>query len=403
MCVFMMRPLCLMNDPRKIRHIFPYDPRQLGQTFERWAESQLERWPLAAVQESRLSAVSTVHVIGPQRRTRRAWAFDIVENLSLTSGPRWRDWGDDWSTSLERTLARLGPDDVCVIHLNGYAAARLAHRAARRSRVVIVFHGRGLGPFDEHLSTADRLVVLREDAADELLARGARPGQVAVLRPSVDRSRFCPEAHPTEHEPLQLGFVGRLEPSKGVLEIPLVLARFAASGVAAHAQLVGPVSTEQRAAFDEAAKRAGVLDRVEILGELPGANLAERMRSWALLLLPSYTEGHPLVALEACASALPVAAIAGVLPAELERRPGVSVSSRERYPELVSGLLSDARRAPADPWVQGHEAAAAEWDALLSGLPPWQMRPIPRAPRLGRARRLRPPRRFARAVLRRRA
>lgn len=326
----------------------------------------------------------------------------IAEHPSLASGPRFRDWGDDWSLGLGRALARLGAEDVCVIHLNDYAAARLAQRSACRSRIVIVFHGRGLGGFDEHLATAERLVVLRANAAEELCASGARPGQVVVHAPSVDRSRFLHDggAMPTD-DPVRLGFVGRLERSKGVLEIPEVLARLAAEGFPARAELAGPYEREQRAALEEAAVRAGVRECVEILGELTGADLARRMREWRLLLLPSYTEGHSITALEACACRVPVAAVEGVLPAELERRPCISSAPRERYAELVLRLLGEGRRPPPADWVRGHDAAAADWDALLAGLP---ARPAPVRPavsRLGRARRLRPPRRLARAVLRR--
>lgn len=391
-----------MTDPRRVLHVFPYDPRHLGQTFARWVPAQLERWPLAAVRLSRLADRTSVHVIGPRAHRVAAFPLEIVEHPSLTAGPRWRDWGDDWSLGLGRTLAGLGPADVCVIHLNDYAAARLAQRAAHRSRVVIVFHGRGTGRFDAHLASADRLVVLREDAADELRRRGARPGRVTVLPPSVDRSRFSPPAgRVVEEAPARLGFVGRLEASKGVLELPAVLRRLAAADVPARVELVGPSDARQRQDLERAAARAGVMDRIELVGELPGAELAQRMQTWRLLLLPSHTEGFSLVALEACAAGLAVAAVAGVLPAEFERERCVDVSPREHYPDLVLRLLADGRRPPRADWVRGHEQAAVEWDELLAGLPPWRARERPVVSRLRRLRRLRPPRRIAKAVLRR--
>lgn len=391
-----------MTTPRRILHVFPYDPRQLGQTFERWAEAQLERWPLAAVSLSAHASRTSVHVVGPRGRRLAAGPLEVVEHRALASGPRHRDWGDDWSASLGRALAGLGSEDVCVIHLNDYAAARFAQRAARRSRVVIVFHGRGLGDYDEHLATADHLVVLREDAAAELRARGATASRITVLPPSVDRSRFSAgDDVATLGEPARLGFIGRLEASKGVQEIPLVLARLAGEGISARAELAGPFIGRQRAALEQAAARAGVGEQIEILGELPAARLAARMREWRLLLLPSHTEGHSIVALEACSCRLPVAAVEGVLPAELERRPAVSVVARERYPELVLGLLRDGRRPPCDGWVRDHQRAGAEWDDLLDRLPAWEPRERVAVSRLRRLRRLRIPRRVARAVLRR--
>lgn len=388
-----------MSAPRRVCHVFPYDPRHLGLCFPRWAASQLERWPLAAVCESRWASHSSAHVIGPRARRLPAPPLEVLAHRSLSSGPVWRDWGDDWSPGLGRKLARLEADDVCVIHLNDYPAARLAQLAASRCRVVIVFHGRGLGRFDHHLASAERLVVLRSDAAAALLQSGARHEQVVLLAPSVDRRRFAAVTpdRPDDERPL-LGFVGRLERSKGVLELPGVLARLQAQGIAARVELAGSFSADQRDELIEAALTAGVQDGLELLGELPGEELAERMRRWRLLLLPSHTEGHSIVALEACVGRLPVAAVEGVLPAELERRPAIAVAPREDYPALVERLLAEERRPPADDWVRSHKRAAAEWDALLEALPgPGTRAGLPPVSR----RRLQPPRRLARRPLRR--
>ena len=367
---------------RRVAHVFPYDPRQLGQDFERWSSSQLARWPLAAVARSQHVAATTVHVIGPRSRRLPRPPLEIVEHRSLASGPRVREWGDDWSRSLGRALAGLGPDDACVIHLNDYPAARLAQRAAARTRVVLVFHGRGLGRLDEHVRTADRLVVLREDAADVLRAAG----EVTVMTPSVDRSRFHPAERAAGERERVLGFVGRLEESKGVRELPAVVR--AVPGV--RIEVVGAGTPEQRAAL--------AVDGIELLGELPVEAVAEQLRTWRLLLLPSYTEGYPLTALEACASRVPVAAVEGVLPAELTARPGVAVAKRDRYAALVAELLDDAHRPPPADWIPTHEDAAAVWDELIESLPPWRDRPRPVVPRLARTRRLRPLRRVVRRV-----
>lgn len=384
-------------------HVFPYDPRHLGQDFQLWAEAQAQRWPLAPVQRSALAARSSVHVIGPQARRARAGSLEVVEHRALMCGPRYRDWGDDWSLGLERTLGDLGADDACVIHLNDYPAARMAQRAAWRSRVVLVFHGRGIGRVDDHVDGAHGLVVLRREARDELCAGGADPARISVLVPSVDRSLFRPADHVAEQGPIRLGFVGRLERSKGVLEVPAVLRALSDAGFDAGAELAGAFTARQRADLDAEAERREVLGRLELLGELPAERLASRMRQWQLLLMPSYTEGYSIVAQEACASRVPVAAVSGVLPAELESRPGVHAARRERYPELVVEMVQSGGRAPEAGWVPGHDEGAAAWDALLERLPPWAPRRRPVVSRLRRARRLRPPRRLARRVLKRRS
>lgn len=356
----------------KIAHVFPYDPRQLGQTFERWVASQLERWPLAAVACSELAPATTVHVIGP--RSRRSGI--VVEHRSLSSGPRLRSWGDDRSLSLERAIRGLGPDDACVIHLNDYRAARLVQQAAERTRVVLVFHGRGLRGWEQ----ADRLAVLHQDAAGAI---GAPADRIAVLTPSVARERFEPAASLPAGPPV-LGFVGRIERSKGVFELPGVLAHLQDARV----ELAGPRTGEPHALL-AAAREAGVADRLELLGELEPDALAARMRTWRAVLLPSWSEGFALTALEACSARLPVVAVAGVVPTELEERPGVVTGARDRYPALVAEALVAERPPPAD-WVLTHEQAGAAWDELLRSLPPWRERPPQSFAQLEGLRRLRP-------------
>lgn len=356
----------------RVAHVFPYDPRHLGQTFERWSAAQLERWPLAAVLRSELAPATTVHVIGPRgRRT-----ANVVEHRSLSSGPRLRYWGEDRSRSLERAIRALGPDDVCVIHLNDYPAARRVQQAAARTRVVLVFHGRGLRGWEE----ADRLAVLHRDAA---VATGAPPDRVTVLTPSVEKGRFVPAAAPPAGPPV-LGFVGRLERSKGVFDLPGVLAHLPEARIEAAGPLVG-----EPEALLAAARDAGVADRLELLGELEPDALAARMRTWRAVLLPSWSEGFPLTALEACSARLPVVAVEGVPPVELTSRRCVLVGARDRYPELVADALA-LERPPAADWVLSHEQAGAAWDELLRALPPWRERPPQTFPRLEGLRRLRP-------------
>jgi len=356
----------------RVAHVFPYDPRHLGQTFERWAASQIERWPLAAVARSEFAQTTTVHVIGP--RSRRA-GF-VTEHRSLSSGPRWRFWGEDRSLSLERTIHRLGPKDACVIHLNDYRAARLVQNAAERTRVVLVFHGRGLRGWE----AGDRLAVLHRRAAEELAAPAV---SIVVMTPSIDRECFSPAAALPAGLPV-LGFVGRAERSKGVFELPAVLAHLPEARI----EVVGPPAGEPEALL-AAAREAGVADRLELCGELAPDALAARMRTWRAVLLPSFSEGFPLTGLEACSARLPVVAVDGVLPAELSSRVGVTTGPRDRYPELVAEALAGERPPEAD-WVLAHEQAAVTWDELLRSLPAWQPRSAHKFARLEGLRRLRP-------------
>lgn len=378
-------------------HVFPYHTRHLGLTPADWAAGQLQRWPLAAVARSRLADRSTVHVIGPRGALPQGLPLKVTVHQSATSGPKWRDWGDDRSATLERALRRLGPDDVAVIHLNDYSAARLAHRAARRTRSVLVFHGRGTGNYDNHVACASRLVVLRQDAADELRVKGAADDAPVVLRPTVDRSRFFPPPTNAFRE-MAVGFVGRVEPGKGVLELPAVLAFLRERQVQVHLELVGSVREMDHPVLRDAIDSAGVGNALSLVGEKSPAEVADLMRRWRLLLLPSYSEGFSLVVTEALACGLPVAAISGVLPPELEAEPLVATTDRQSYAELVNRLLVAPLATGAPAWVRDHADGGKDWDELLDTLAPFSGCGPVQIDQWGRLRRVRPLRRAVRAL-----
>ncbi len=376
--------------PDHIAHVFPYDARHLSQSWDEWVTSQFNRWPLAAIAESRLAAKSSVHVIAPVAGMRVMNGLTVRAHRSRFSGPSFREWGDDWSRGLESHLGSLRPNDVVVIHLGGHPAASLAQRAAATARVVVVYHGVGLGSSRAHSAEADLLVVLRDDLADSLVRRGARPDQVRILKPSIDTSVFVPTQTPFDEASPVLGFVGRGTAEKDWTAVPEALAAAVAEGFDASAELVGPASSVQIAALMSVASQLGVGDRLDVVGPLPATEVAARMRRWRLLLLPSVGEGYGLVVLEAASSRLPVIARRGALAAELVSWSGVHVTERATFGTEVVRVLLDQNRPPPASWVRNHTEAGAEWDSILDSIGCWRPRILPPRQSLRRALRLTP-------------
>lgn len=311
-----------------------------------------------------------------------------------------RDWGADWSSSLAHHLQSLGPADVCVLHMGGHEVLARLHYEAAGTRVVVVFHGANVGDWHASVSEAELSVVLRRETADLLRDLGARPGQIAMLQPSVNRKLFRP---PTREASLRvtetLGFVGRVDASKGAFEIPEAIRQARAAGHLVQAELVGPCSRSQRMRIRAACEAAGVEPFVRVLGTLTSAGVAERMRTWRLLLAPSHSEGYGIVVLEACASGLPIAAVSGVFGADLVDRAGVETAERARYAELVVRMLEHQRHPVSSDWIPDHDDAARKWDEILGDLPEWSPKSIPSYPWLSRLANIRPIRTRLRPLL----
>jgi glycosyltransferase involved in cell wall biosynthesis len=268
---------------------------------------------------------------------------------------------------------------VVVVHLEGYAAARLALRYSHGARCVLVLHGRGTGGLDEH-SAADLSIVLNDAARAALENDGVPDHRLRSMVPSIDRALFRPDGRPEVSAPT-LGYVGRLEGTKGAFDLPAVVRGLA--DLDARLECVG-------SALDTAASESTAFAGlpIELTGELPAGEVAARMRGWSVLVLPSYTEGMPLVALEALCSGVPVVAVEGVLPQTLATKRGVWVGPREGLTDRVRAALNSDRTVDAD-WIPGHEQGGAAWDDVFDALPAWRPRPRPSArPLAGRLGRL---------------
>lgn len=108
-----------------------------------------------------------------------------------------------------------------------------------------------------------------------------------------------------EERPAQVGYFGRLDPKKGILNfvraIPLVLkdmpsVNFVVSGT-------GPL----RKRIMEEARCIGVLDKVKFVGFIDEDELVTFYNQLKLLVLPTYDDGVPEVVKEAMACGTPVA------------------------------------------------------------------------------------------------
>jgi glycosyltransferase involved in cell wall biosynthesis len=166
------------------------------------------------------------------------------------------------------------------------------------------------------LDEAAGVYVCNQAAGQILRGKGFR-GVLDVLPLGVDVERFTPAAWRSGREPsreLEVGYVGRLTPEKGVD----VLLRAAAGNPRWRVRIVGdgPV----RAGLERLAGELGVADRSRFVAPLDHAHLPHLYRELDVLAVPSlptrrWVEQFCRVAVEAMASGVPIVASAsGSLP-----------------------------------------------------------------------------------------
>jgi glycosyltransferase involved in cell wall biosynthesis len=220
-------------------------------------------------------------------------------------------------------LRRLRADVLCS---NGYKPNLVGLLAARRAGVpvVAVSHGWTAATWKVQLNEAldrlvlrwvDRVVCVSESQAVRVRRAGVAPGRVAVIRNAVQPDAFGPP-EPADRACLEalfaspprrlVGAAGRLSPEKGFG----VLVEAAAAVTRADPDVGfvlfgdGPL----REALARQVAQRGLTGKFVLAGFC--TDLGRFLPHCDLLALPSYTEGLPVIVLEAFAAGVPVVATA---------------------------------------------------------------------------------------------
>ncbi|GAB6859004.1 glycosyltransferase [Microbacterium xylanilyticum] len=193
--------------------------------------------------------------------------------------------------------------------------------------------------------------------AGEILERKGLRGPAVLIPLGVDMADFSPRPRDTPSDVPVIGYVGRLEPNKGVS----VLLRSAALRDGWRVEITG--DGPQRQELQRLAADLGIEDRVSFRGFAQGAALAEAYRRLDVVVVPSlpwpgWREQFCRVAVEAMASGVPVVASStGAIPDVVDRA-GVLVPPDD--PDALAAGVDEA--LDPDRWralrAEGLERAA---------------------------------------------
>ncbi len=278
------------------------------------------------------------------------------------------------------------------LHPQGTAAANAARALGRPA--VLTAHGTDVARFDgpggayyrthslAAARAAARVICVSGAMRDRLADLGVAAERLVVIPNGVDLERFTPRERAAaraeiaaalgpavaggERGPL-LVFAGELLPVKQVdrlLRAVKELAAGAAAPLRVALALAGGGPEEDR--LRTLARELGLGDAVVFTGQRPHAEMPAWLAAADLLVLPSASEGLPLVVPEALAAGTPVVAsrVGGIPECVAEGVTGVLVPP-EGDAELAAGL----RAALTRTWDRAALAAAARpfgWDAQVA-------------------------------------
>lgn len=165
-----------------------------------------------------------------------------------------------------------------------------------------------LAPTAEELAMVEALDLLIAPGPYIPRLLGERGAKVptAICPPGVDLAAFSPAPRGESAGPVQLLSIGSVTPLKGFLDAVEALGQLGPANfrwtVIGHLE-VAPDHVEQ---LQRRALELGLSDRVTLSGQRSHLETLEALQQSDLLLITSFTENHPLVALEALAAAVPV-------------------------------------------------------------------------------------------------
>jgi glycosyltransferase involved in cell wall biosynthesis len=218
----------------------------------------------------------------------------------------------------------------------------------------------------------DRVALLNDETRKRLLGLGFRDERLAVVGAGIDTRTFT-----LAPRPLPAGrvlWVHRLEPTKGISDLPRVVALLPRG---AHVDVVGrgPRAWTERLEADLSS--AGVRHRVTLHGYVSERELVALYASANVFISCSFEEGWGISLCEALAVGVPCVAYdlptyAEVFGGLVETvPPGDAAALAARVRDVLSGNEDDAARARRSTAVARYSyAAAAErqatiFDALL--------------------------------------
>ncbi|HEY5549522.1 MAG TPA: glycosyltransferase [Coriobacteriia bacterium] len=360
-----------------VSHLFPTADRPLTGVFVR-------------EQAEALARVCEVRVVSPQfLPARLSPPLDLALPTEYASLPWHRRLPSSVSVALaesayedalERALRRGMPD---VIHAHygfpdGVAAIRVGRRLGLP--VLVTLHGTDVNRQLQR-PVVGRILARKLAQADAVVCVSQEMKRVlaSVWGPLADKTVTVPNGYNAaeigfaeETDLTHVLFVGSLIPVKNV---DVLLRAYAAAGERAGLPLLIVGDGPLRDALRSLAAELGVADRVTFAGPVPHDQLRPMYAGASALVVPSRSEGMPVVAIEALASGVPViASRVGDLPRMIrEGQNGLTVPSGD-VAALAEALVAvtartwDRRAIASDPALRTWDDVAASLLTLYDGM-----------------------------------
>ena len=216
-------------------------------------------------------------------------------------------------TDIYRTIKKIGPD---LVHAQSIIFAIPALISKKLLKIPYVFWGQGSDVYfrDWFMILVSKTIIKNADSAIALtknmkmFLQAIYPRDIAIVPNGIEiddyRDRHDENGRKTPGT--RILFVGRLDPIKGV-QILLRAMKIVCRELP-EAKLIVVGDGEEREYLESLAESLDLKDQMDFIGMIPHDKIPDYLYKADIFVLPSLSEGFPVVILEAMASGLPIIA-----------------------------------------------------------------------------------------------
>jgi len=191
---------------------------------------------------------------------------------------------------------------------------------------------------------ADLIWAVSQEIASGMRSLGAKEEKVKLFLNSIDLEEFKPqEVKPPLKEEKIVLFVGRFGKEKGLEYLIRAVPEIVRQIPEAKFNIIG--DGVERNYFLNLSEQLGISDKVYFKGEVPNDLLPKYYSGGDILVIPSLSEGHALVPLEALACGTPVigSRIDGIVETVVDNHNGLLIEPKDSnaIAQAVTNILVD--------------------------------------------------------------
>lgn len=156
---------------------------------------------------------------------------------------------------------------------------------------------------------SDGVVVINTEVREKLIQKRYNKDKLELITPGIDFSKI--EAVKSENNKKLIYdaiFVGRLNYSKGILDLPLIWRHVIKYCPKARLAIIGGGSDQIKKKLEESIMSNRLTGYIDILGYLQTEQTYRLLKSAKVFVFPSYEEGFGIAIVEALAAKLPIVA-----------------------------------------------------------------------------------------------